>query len=63
VKRKLADFKPLALAASQYTRNAQRALFRVLWFDYAIGEKNPLSGFVCEDHKASKRVEKLAIPK
>jgi hypothetical protein len=35
----------------------------VVWFDYALGEKNHMSGFVCDEHKVSNRVEKLAQPK
>jgi hypothetical protein len=34
----------------------------VVWFDYELGEKNHMSGFVCDDHKVSNRVEKLAQP-
>jgi hypothetical protein len=34
----------------------------VVWFDYELGEKNHRSGFVCDDHKVSSRVEKLAQP-
>jgi hypothetical protein len=33
-----------------------------LWFDYELGEKNLWSGFVCDDHKVSDRVEKLTQP-
>lgn len=33
----------------------------VLWFDYALGEKSHMVGFVCEAHKISNRVEKLEI--
>lgn len=32
----------------------------VVWFDYEIGEKNSKGGFVCDDHRVSSRVEKLA---
>jgi hypothetical protein len=32
----------------------------VIWFDYELGEKEFYSGFVCDDHKVSTRVEKLA---
>ena len=34
-----------------------------LWFDYELGEKEFYAGFVCDDHKVSNRVEKLAPPK
>ena len=34
----------------------------VIWFDYELGEKNHRSGFVCDAHKVSNRVEKLAQP-
>jgi hypothetical protein len=34
----------------------------VVWFDYELGEKNHRSGFVCDDHKVSTRLEKLAQP-
>ena len=34
----------------------------VIWLDYEIGEKNPMQGFVCDEHKVSDRVEKLAQP-
>jgi hypothetical protein len=34
----------------------------VVWFDYEIGERNHISGFVCDEHKISNRVEKLAQP-
>lgn len=34
----------------------------VIWFDYALGEKNHMSGFVCNEHRVSDRVEKLALP-
>ena len=33
----------------------------VIWFDYQLGEKEFYSGFVCDDHRVSKRVEKLAV--
>ncbi len=33
----------------------------VQWFDYQLAKKNHLSGFVCDDHRQSDRVEKLAI--
>src|SRR6476620_11372935 len=32
----------------------------VVWFDYALGERNHLSGFVCDEHRGSTRVERLA---
>jgi hypothetical protein len=32
-------------------------------FDFEIGEKGHMQGFVCDDHKVSERVEKLAQPK
>ena len=34
----------------------------VIWFDYQLGEKEFYKGFVCDAHKVSKRVEKLAQP-
>jgi hypothetical protein len=34
----------------------------VVWFDYELGEKNHMGGFVCDDHWVSNRVEKLAQP-
>jgi hypothetical protein len=34
----------------------------VISVDYEIGEKNHMQGFVCDDHKLSERVEKLAQP-
>jgi hypothetical protein len=34
----------------------------VIWFDYEIGEKNFHKGFVCDSHKTSTRLEKLAQP-
>jgi hypothetical protein len=34
----------------------------VFWFDYEIGEKSYLHGFVCDEHRVSNRVEKLAQP-
>jgi len=34
----------------------------VVWFDYELGEKDHMSGFVCDDHRVSDRVEKLAMP-
>ena len=33
----------------------------VVWFDYALGEKDHMRGFVCEAHKVSNRVERLAV--
>jgi hypothetical protein len=35
----------------------------VVWFDYELGEKNHMQGFVCDEHRISDRVEKLAQPK
>jgi hypothetical protein len=32
----------------------------VVWFDYEIGEKEFYKGFVCDAHRGSNRVEKLA---
>lgn len=32
----------------------------VIWFDYELGEKDHLQGFVCDDHRVSDRAEKLA---
>lgn len=34
----------------------------VVWFDYELGEKNHRSGFVCDGHKVSNRIERLAQP-
>jgi hypothetical protein len=34
----------------------------VIGFDYELGERNHMSGFVCDAHKISARVEKLAQP-
>jgi hypothetical protein len=34
-----------------------------IWFDYEIGERSHTQGFVCDEHKVSERVEKLAQPK
>jgi hypothetical protein len=34
-----------------------------VWFDYDLGEVNHLSGFVCDEHKTSRRLEKLGQPK
>jgi hypothetical protein len=34
----------------------------VIWFDYELGEKEFYRGFVCDDHRVSDRVEKLAQP-
>jgi hypothetical protein len=31
-----------------------------IWFDYQLGEKEFYTGFVCDDHRVSNRVEKLA---
>src|SRR5215212_1547552 len=35
----------------------------VIWFDYELGEKNHMQGFVCDEHKVSNRIEKRAQPK
>lgn len=32
----------------------------VVWFDYELGERDFYEGFVCDRHKVSNRVEKLA---
>jgi hypothetical protein len=32
-----------------------------IWFDYEIGERSHMQGFVCDGHKVSSRVEKLAV--
>ena len=32
-----------------------------LWFDYEIGEKDYMKGFVCDAHKRSTRLAKLAV--
>jgi hypothetical protein len=42
--------------------SAESCNLPVLFFDYEIGEKNHRSGFVCDGHKVSNRVEKLAQP-
>jgi hypothetical protein len=34
----------------------------VIWFDYELGEKEFYRGFVCDEHKISTRIEKLAQP-
>ena len=34
----------------------------VIWFDYELGEKEFYKGFVCDEHRVSNRVEKLAQP-
>jgi hypothetical protein len=34
-----------------------------IWFDYDLGEVDHLSGFVCDEHKVSRRLEKLGQPK
>ncbi len=34
----------------------------VVWFDYELGEKEFYKGFVCDRHKVSNRIEKLAQP-
>jgi hypothetical protein len=33
----------------------------VVWFDYELGEKEFYKGFVCDTHRVSSRVEKLAV--
>jgi hypothetical protein len=33
-----------------------------IWFDYELGEKEFYKGFVCDAHRVSNRVEKLAQP-
>jgi hypothetical protein len=33
-----------------------------IWFDYPLGERECYKGFVCDAHKVSNRVEKLAPP-
>jgi hypothetical protein len=33
----------------------------VIWFDFELGEKSHLQGFVCDEHKISDRVEKLSM--
>jgi hypothetical protein len=33
----------------------------VIWFDYELGEKNHMSGFVCDEHRLSDSLEKLAV--
>jgi hypothetical protein len=34
----------------------------VIWFDYELGEKDFYKGCVCDEHRVSNRVEKLAQP-
>jgi len=34
----------------------------VIWFDYELGEQEFYKGFVCDAHRVSNRVEKLAQP-
>jgi hypothetical protein len=34
----------------------------VIWFDYELGEKNHMQGFVCDKHRVSNREKKLAQP-
>jgi hypothetical protein len=34
----------------------------VIWFDYELGEREFYRSFVCDGHKVSDRVEKLAQP-
>ena len=41
--------------------NGEKCGKAVLWFDYAFGEKDYMRGFVCDAHKVSNRVEKLAV--
>jgi hypothetical protein len=43
-------------------RNGSPCNLPVIWFDYEIGEKSHMQGFVCDDHRISDRVEKLAQP-
>jgi hypothetical protein len=31
-----------------------------IWFDYGLGERKHMQGFVCDAHKVSTRIEKLA---
>jgi hypothetical protein len=33
----------------------------VLWFDYQLGERNHMAGFVCDEHRVSNRSERLAV--
>jgi hypothetical protein len=33
-----------------------------VWFDYELGEIRHMQGFVCDAHKVSNRIEKLAQP-
>jgi hypothetical protein len=33
-----------------------------MWFDYELGKKNRMQGFICDAHRISNRVEKLAQP-
>jgi hypothetical protein len=33
----------------------------VVWFDYELGKRNPLQGFVYPEHRVSNRAEKLAL--
>jgi hypothetical protein len=42
-------------------RNGSPCNLPVIWFDYEIGEKRHMQGFVCDEHKISDRVEKLAV--
>ena len=44
------------------TRRTSHLGASVIWFDYELGEKEFYSGFVCDDHRVSNRVEKLAQP-
>jgi hypothetical protein len=42
--------------------NAEGCGKAVVWFDYELGEKRHMQGFVCDAHKVSTRIEKLAQP-
>jgi hypothetical protein len=55
----------LALAPRSGIRNNIGVALQPLpvWFDYDLGEVNHLSGFVCDDHETSTRLEKLGQPK
>ena len=33
----------------------------VIWFDFAIRDKDFMRGFVCDEHRVSNRVEKLTV--
>jgi hypothetical protein len=43
-------------------RDGEPCNLPVIWFDYEPGEKEFYRGFVCDDHRVSDRVEKLAQP-